>query len=124
MNKETIEIEIKRQLGLSISGLPIGTAPLDTSQSPEKEKQSQSDGGKKKHSKTKHSNIRVETTSCQVMRPGEREALNRVKDEAVLELESEKKARKEGIQKDFQVSEHARKFLEGNKQNTSLLRIF
>ena len=115
MNTEDIENDIKRQLGLSLSGLLTGTAPLDVSQSPEKEKQSQSDGGKKKHSKTKHSNIRVETTSCQVMRPGEREALNRVKDEAVLELESEKRRR------DFQVSDHARKFLEGNKFSTKSL---
>ena len=108
MNKEDIENEIKKQLGLSLSALPTGTAALDISQSPEKEKLKRSDvGGKKKYSKSKHSTIRVETTSCEVVRPGEREALDRIKEEAQLELESEKRSR------DFKVSEDARKFLAG-----------
>ena len=107
MNKEDIENEIKKQLGLSLSALPTGTAALDISQSPEKEKLKRSDVGKKKHNKSKHSTIRVETTSCEVVRPGEREALDRIKEEAQLELESEKRSR------DFKVSEDARKFLAG-----------
>ena len=109
MNKEDIENEIKKQLGLSLSGFPTGTAPLDISQTPEKEKK-RLDVGKKKHSKSKHSNIRLETTNSEVLRPAERQALDRIREEAQLEWEREKRG------KDFKVSEEARKFLEGNVQ--------
>ena len=106
MNKEDIENEIKKQLGLSLSGFPTGTAPLDISQTPEKEKK-RLDVGKKKHSKSKHSNIRVESTNSEVLRPAERQALERFREEAQQEWETEKRG------KDFKVSEDARKFLEG-----------
>ena len=60
MNKEDIENEIKKQLGLSLSALPTGTAALDISQSPEKEKLKRSDVGKKKHSKATRRNSEPE----------------------------------------------------------------
>ena len=116
MNTEDIENDIKRQLGLSLSGLLTGTAPLDVSQSPEKEKRS--DAGKKKQSRSRHSNIRVETTNTEVLRPGEREARDRIKEEAQLELQREKKAR------DFKVSDEARKYLEGKLWVRIFMTIF
>ena len=109
MKKEDIENEIKKQLGLSLGTLSTGTAPLDISHSPEKEKRS--DVGKKKPSRAKHSNIRVETTNTEVFRPGERQALDRIKEEAQLELGSERDKRARG---EFKVSEDAKKFLAGN----------
>ena len=117
MNKEDIENEIKKQLGLSLAGLPTGTAPLDISHSPEKERRSDV-AGKKRHNKSKHSNIRVETTSCEVLRPAERLALDRMKEEAQLELASEKRGR------EFIVSEDAKKFLAGKLLTPLILTIF
>ena len=109
MNKEDIENEIKKQLGLSLTGFPTGTAALDISQSPEKEKEKKRlDVGKRKHPK-RHSNIRLESTSCEVLRPAERLALDRIKEEARLELEREKRGKR-----DFKVSEESRRYLEGN----------
>ena len=107
MNKEDIENEIKKQLGLSLSGFPTGTAPLDISQSPEKEKKRLDVGKKHPKGRQRHSNIRLESTSCEVLRPAERLALERIREEAQQELEREKRAR------DFKVSEEARRFLEG-----------